>query len=202
MHASAPPPPSSQRSASLAGSAGSADRARKGEAERSISVTVAAVVYVLVLALWAGGLIVLGAVVAPTVFRIVPAPTSADAMTVVFRRFDVIAMTCSVIALLAEAGLAWRGGRPRRVDVVRAGSTVVAAVLAIVEGLYLSPAIQGLHRDGAVRGWGEPGQALERLHRMAETSAKAELVFLLMSLVLVVLRVRRSGQVGAATPAL
>ena len=35
-----------------------------------------ATIYVLAIAAWAGGLVVLGAIVAPTVFRIVPAPTA------------------------------------------------------------------------------------------------------------------------------
>ena len=155
------------------------------------SVKIAAVVYVLALALWAGGLVVLGAVVAPTVFRIVPAPTSADAMTVVFRRFDVIAMTCAVVALVAEAALAFFGKKTTRLDVGRAGATVVAAVLAIVLGLWLSPAIEGLHRGGAVRGYGAAGLALERYHRLAESTAKVELVLVATATVLVLLRLAR-----------
>jgi hypothetical protein len=157
------------------------------------------VVYALALALWAGGLAVLGAVVAATVFRIVPAPTSADAMTVVFRRFDALAMACAAISLLSEAGLAWRGARPIRADVARAAATVVAAVLAIIEGVHLSPAIQALHRDGAVRGYGDAGMRLEALHRLAETSAKAELVLLTTAFVLLVLRAARASEPRPAT---
>jgi hypothetical protein len=161
--------------------------------ERPAAVTAIAIAYVIALSLWAGGLVVLGAVVAPTVFGIVPAPTSADAMTVVFRKFDVIAMTCSVIVLLAEAGLAWRGGKATRLDLLRAGAAVLASALAMVEGLWLAPAIHGLHRAGAVRGLGESGLALERLHRHAEAVAKTEVVLLVALVVLVVVRVRRAA---------
>jgi hypothetical protein len=159
----------------------------------ALSVRVIGAVYMIALAVWLGGLVVLGAVVAPTVFGIVPAPTSADAMTVVFRRFDVIAMTSAVLTLLAEAGLAWRGGKSTRLDVVRAGAAVVAGGLAIAEGTWLAPAIQSLHREGAIRGHGEAGLALERLHRQAETLAKAEVFLLLALVVLLVLRVGRSS---------
>jgi hypothetical protein len=149
--------------------------------------------YVLALALWAGGLVVLGAIVAPTVFGIVPAPTSADAMTVVFRRFDGVAIACAVIALLAEAALAWRGGVSRRLDVLRGGATAVAAALAITEGAWLSPRIQALHRGGAVRGFGDAGLELEHLHRIAESVAKTELALLAAALVLLVARAARGA---------
>jgi putative copper export protein len=44
-------------------------------------VTTIAIVQLLSIAVWAGGLLALGAIVAPIVFRTVPAPTSADAMS-------------------------------------------------------------------------------------------------------------------------
>jgi uncharacterized membrane protein len=144
-------------------------------------------VYVLALALWVGGLVVLGAIVAPTVFRIVPAPTSADAMTVVFRRFDVIALAAAAAALVCEVLFA-RRVRSSRIDRVRGAAIVMAAILAIVEAVWLSPAIEALHRAGAIRGLDAPGLALERLHRLAETAAKGELVLLLGVLVLLVRR--------------
>lgn len=155
---------------------------------RSPSSTSAAVatVYVLALALWTGGLVVLGAVVAPTVFGIVPAPASADAMTVVFRRFDRIAMGGAAIALVAEALLAWRGGKATWRDRARALVVLAAGALATVEGVWLSPAIEALHRGGAVRGVGEAGLTLERLHRLAESLAKTELALLLVTIALLV----------------
>src|SRR5437879_1887369 len=97
-------------------------------------VAAIATVQLLALAVWAGGLLALGAVVAPIVFRVVPAPTSADAMTLVFRRFDVVAITCAAIALVAEASFAVRGGRVTRLDVVRGLTVAFAAGLAIAVG--------------------------------------------------------------------
>src|SRR5882724_11543705 len=63
----------------------------------------AAVVAVLALSIWVGGLVALGACAAPIVFRIVPAPLSGEAMGTVFRRFDAIAISCAVIVLGCEA---------------------------------------------------------------------------------------------------
>ncbi len=151
--------------------------------------TAIAVAYVLTLALWTGGLAVLGAIVAPTVFGIVPAPTSADAMTVVFRRFDRIAMICAVVSLVAEALLAWLRSSRAWLDRVRTVAAFAAGVLATLLGAWLSPAIEALHRAGAVRGLGDAGVALERLHRQAEAAAKTELLLLVIVLALLVVRV-------------
>jgi len=154
-------------------------------------VVLVSVVYALAVSMWLGGLVVLGAVVAPTVFRIVPAPTSADAMTVVFGRFDRVAMTCAAVALVAEATLAARGGRVRRTDLLRGAFAAGAAALAIAVGAWLSPGIASLHRGGAVRGYAESGLALERLHRLAETAGKGQVALLVAVLVLLLFRVAR-----------
>jgi len=63
----------------------------------------AAVVSSLAAAIWLGGLLALGAIVAPTVFHNVSYPENANAMTLVFRRFDLVAMACAAAALAGEA---------------------------------------------------------------------------------------------------
>jgi hypothetical protein len=158
---------------------------------RNVVAAIAAV-QLLALAVWAGGLLALGAIVAPIVFRVVPAPTSADAMTLVFRRFDVVAIVCAAVALVAEAAFAKRGGKVTRVDRLRALSLVAASGLAIAIGAWLSPAIADLHRAGAVRSIGEGGLALERLHHLAEAFAKAEILLLLATFILGVAKASRS----------
>lgn len=161
-----------------------------------VVVTTIAVVQLLAVGLWAGGLLTLGAIVAPIVFHVVPAPSSADAMTLVFRRFDGVAIACAAIALVAEAASALRGGPSTRADVVRAGCLVAAAGLAIAIGAWLSPGIEALHRHGAVRGQGDAGLALARLHRLAERAAKGELTLLLAVVVLTVAKATRSRVAG------
>ena len=153
-----------------------------------------AVIYVLAIAVWAGGLVVLGAIVAPSVFRIVPAPSSADAMTVVFRKFDGVAMTAAAIALVAEATLFLKDGKATRLDLVRGGAAVLAGILAIAVGAWLSPGISELHRSGAVRGLNAAGIELERLHRLAESAGKGQLLLLLVVLVLLLAKVARARE--------
>jgi len=163
-------------------------------------VTTISIVQLLSIAVWAGGLLALGAIVAPIVFRVVPAPTSADAMTLVFRRFDGVAIACAVIALVAEAAFALRGGRATRADLARGVCLVGATLLAITIGAWLSPGIADLHRGGAVRHVGEAGQALERLHRLAELLAKGEIVLLLAGFGLSVARASRPLVQAAGPP--
>jgi hypothetical protein len=136
------------------------------------------------LAVWLGGFATLGAVVAPLVFGMVPAPASADAMTAVFRRFDGIAIACGVLVLLVEVGHALVRPSLSRRDVVRAGLVVVAGGLAVVEATSISPHIERLHREGAIRGLGAAGLELDAVHHTAEALAKGELLILLVVLAL------------------
>jgi len=139
---------------------------------------------ILALSVWVGGLIALGAIAAPLVFGNVPAPFSADAMTLVFRRFDRFAIVSGAILLACEGW--WRAILPRasRIDLARVCATGVATALALLEGMWVSPKIAALHAAHAVRGVGEAGMELEAIHRWAETIAKGELVALVVVVVL------------------
>lgn len=150
----------------------------------------AAVVAVMALAIWIGGLVALGACVAPLVFKMVPAPTSGEAMGAVFRRFDLIAMSCAVVVLGCEAVRIWvREGSATNAERLRGLLAVTAAGAAIYGGLELSPSIVALHAAGAVRGFGENGVKLDRIHDLAEAVAKVEVTvgFFLLALHVVTL---------------
>jgi uncharacterized membrane protein len=126
---------------------------------------------------WLGGLLVLGAIVAPIVFREVPAPTSGDAMTRVFVAFDKLAMSAAALIAVSEVvRMRLTTSAPSRLDAARLGAVVAAGLCAIVQGLYLSPTIVDLHQRGAVRGLGELGESLERAHAWSERTAKTELL--------------------------
>ena len=148
---------------------------------------------------WLGGMIVLGAVVAPTVFHTIPAPGSADAMTLVFRRYDRIAIVSAAIVLLCEVGLATITRTAR--DAVRSFTCIVMSALAIYEGTMLSPKIEALHLAGAVRGLGELGLELDRTHHQAELLAKGELAFGLLYVALLVWTLTGVGTAVANTSA-
>src|SRR5580658_8344687 len=128
----------------------------RGEVAMSI-VRVVSVVALLAIAVWLGGLVALGALAAPVVFSVVPLPMAADAMTVVFRRFDLVAMTCAALILLSEALRAASERSFARVDIARGLVSAIAAALAVVQGAHVSPRIAGLHSTGVSRGLGASG---------------------------------------------
>jgi putative copper export protein len=135
-------------------------------------------------AIWLGGLLALGAIVAPVVFTMIPRPEAADAMTVVFARFDVVAVGCVAVVLASEA---WRatGKRPiATLDVARMVTAAVGSTLVLLEALWITPAIVALHRGGALRGLGPAGLELDRMHGLAEACGKAQAVLALALLAL------------------
>jgi hypothetical protein len=101
-------------------------------------------------------------------------------------------MIAGVVGLVAEAALAFRGGRSTRLDVVRGIFLCAATGLAIAVGVWLSPGIEDLHRGGAIRGSGESGMALERLHSLAEAAGKGQLLLLLAVLAMSIARLART----------
>jgi hypothetical protein len=140
---------------------------------RSLSI-----VALLAVAVWLGGLIALGAIAAPVVFSHVSFPASADAMTLVFRRFDAVAMASAAVVLGTEAVRPAAGMPFARPDHARALVSLLAAALAVFEGVKVSPRIADLHAAGAIRGVDAAGVELARLHDLAETCGKAQLVLL------------------------
>jgi putative copper export protein len=162
---------------------------------KNVATFVSHLATILALAIWLGGMLMLGAVVAPVIFSVVPLPTSADAMTIVFRRFDAIAISCAAIVLFSEL---WRVNITRklsRVDIARGASLAIAGLLALYEGVVVSPRVESLHRAGAIRGSGDLGMQLESAHSLAEAISKTEAFVLVVFIVLYVIT-RVPPQVG------
>jgi len=157
-------------------------------------------VALLSLAVWLGGLVALGAITAPIVFAVAPYPQSADAMTLVFRRFDHVAMGCAALVLGSEAVKAALRHGPRgmtRLGAARAAASALAAVAAVFEGMVVSPRIAALHAAGALRGVGPLGIELSRLHDTAENCGKVQVALLAAALVMHGLRGGPGGETAA-----
>ncbi|HXX65683.1 MAG TPA: DUF4149 domain-containing protein [Polyangiaceae bacterium] len=150
---------------------------------RLLTERISSAVALLAVAVWMGGLLALGALAAPVVFAVVPLPTSADAMTIVFRRFDAVAMVCAALVLVMEAARAANGARPR-FDRARSVFSLLAAILAVFQGIFVSPRIAHLHalgvRPGPVSSSGSAamGASLSRLHEVAVACAQTQVVLL------------------------
>ncbi|HZU85380.1 MAG TPA: DUF4149 domain-containing protein, partial [Polyangiaceae bacterium] len=159
-----------------------------------------ATVSLLAVALWLGGLVALGALAAPVVFSVVPLPTSADAMTIVFRRFDVVAMACAAVVLATEAARVLARLPFARADHARAVASAAAGALAVFGGTSVSPRIAALHAAGAVRGVGVSGTELARLHDVAEWCGKGEVILLVVVLALHVVTLAPGPSLERAAP--
>jgi Domain of unknown function (DUF4149) len=160
---------------------------------------VASVVALLAIAVWLGGLLALGALAAPVVFTVVPLPMAADAMTVVFQRFDIVAMTCAALILLSEALRAVSQRSFARVDIARGVVCAIAAALAVVQGAHVSPRIASLHAVGVSRGLGASGMELSRLHDLAELLGQAQVILLATAVTLHVAALSQSRDVPRAS---
>jgi hypothetical protein len=152
----------------------------------------ASAVALVAIAVWLGGLLALGALAAPVVFSVVSLPTAADAMTIVFRRFDRVAMTCAAFVLATEAVRAIGRAPFARVDWARSIVSALAAALAVLEGARVSPRIAELHATGVIRGLGVGGRELARLHEWAELCGKTEVTLLTVAIALHVASLSRA----------
>ncbi|MDP9036704.1 MAG: DUF4149 domain-containing protein [Myxococcota bacterium] len=177
---------------------GAAEASLRSEARVTTRRRACAAVALLSISLWLGGLVALGAIAAPIVFNVVSHPASADAMTLVFQKFDLVTMACAAVVLATEAALASARGAFNRLDRWRAALSALAAALAVYEATRVSPAIAALHAGGAIRGVGSAGADLARLHDVAEACGKAEIALLVAVLVMHVFAL--SGRCDAPVP--
>lgn len=151
----------------------SADRRSRGPLVKVLST-----LSLLLAGAWAGGALVTGALVAPVVFHRVPAPTSGDAMTEVFVRFDRAALAIAATLVFAEVALAVVRKPLLRSDVARLLLAIALVGLILAEASWVSPTIAALHQSGAVRGIGAAGAEIERLHVVAKRIGMAEVLAL------------------------
>ena len=100
-------------------------------------------VYVLALAVWLGGMIILGAVVAPTTFQVLQASAPATGRELggavfgtTLARFHVVAYVAGGLLLVTLAGMRVLGPRPAHVG-VRAIIAALMLAVALYSGLVV-----------------------------------------------------------------
>jgi uncharacterized membrane protein len=110
---------------------------------------------VLVLALWIGGLVALGALAAPQIFAVLEAhdPESGRIMGglvfgAIFTRFQHITWMLGGALVLLYVARAALGPRPRR-TAVRLWTTTAMVAVSLVSALVLAPRIDAIRRDTA-----------------------------------------------------
>lgn len=107
---------------------------------------------VLALALWTGGLVVVGAVAAPSVFDILGARSAEGRVLAgavvgaLLERFTMIAYGCAVVVLLSLVTRGVLGPRPRRFA-YRVGGLLLMIAATVYAGSVVAPRIAAMQRS-------------------------------------------------------
>jgi uncharacterized protein DUF4149 len=109
--------------------------------------------YVLALVVWLGGMVILGAIVAPTVFQVLPArdpETGRILAGAVFgatlTRFHYVSYACGAVILLSLVAMAVLGPRPASFA-IRAGLVVIMLAVAVYSGVVVLGSVNRLQRE-------------------------------------------------------
>jgi uncharacterized membrane protein len=110
-------------------------------------------VYILALVVWLGGMIVLGALVAPATFQVLQASApeigralAGELFGVVLARFHVLAYGAAAALLLTMAAMALLGPRPRGLA-VRGIIVAVMLAVAVYSGVVVLGRIDAIQRE-------------------------------------------------------
>lgn len=109
--------------------------------------------YVLALTVWLGGMIVLGAVVAPGTFSVLPSlePESGRALAgavfgAALSRFHLVAYAAGAVLLVTLVAMALLGPRPRSFA-IRTGIVATMLGIALYSGLIVLGEIDGIQQE-------------------------------------------------------
>ena len=110
-------------------------------------------VYVLALAIWLGGMVVLGAVVAPTTFQVLQASEPAAGRLLggavfgaILSRFHYVAYGAGIMALMTLTAMALLGPRPRGFA-VRSSIVGLMLVVALYSGFAVLREVDAIQQE-------------------------------------------------------
>lgn len=147
-------------------------------------------VYVFALVVWLGGMVALGAVVAPTIFQTLQTLSPQDgrafageSFKAMLVRFHYVAYACGGVLLLSLVGMGLLGPRPRGYA-VRAALVAVMLVVALYSGFVVLAEIDGIQRLVGTLPSRLPEQdprrlRFDELHRLATRLMQANIVLAL-----------------------
>jgi uncharacterized membrane protein len=150
-------------------------------------LTFAAILELLAIVLWTGGLAVLSLLVAPALFQLASSRTEAGRIFgALLKRFHGVAYACGLAILLA-GGLRWLGGyRVLAAELVRYVIVVLMLALAAYSGFVLTPKIEKLRAElGNAAKNDARREQFNSQHRLATTLMVFQLVLGLALVVLV-----------------
>jgi uncharacterized membrane protein len=132
--------------------------------------------YQIGLAIWIGGSIVLGALVAPALFKAMPRAEAGAIFGPTLRRFSRLRVVAVLLVILGAAGkhIGWERNASSPWMAVRWLAIAILAFSVVYEIGYLEPALE--------RNRGQ--EAFARLHRRSEVLMKSTLVVAVVALLL------------------
>ena len=158
--------------------------------------------YVLALVIWLGGMVVLGAMVAPATFQVLQASAPGIGRTLagelfgtILARFHYVAYACGGILLVSIGAMAVLGPRPRSFA-IRLGLIAVMLLVALYSGLVVRRSIDATQLDAgrwpSLLPAGNPLRVrFDQLHQLA---TRLMLVNIAGALVLLYWEARDDGQ--------
>jgi uncharacterized membrane protein len=133
--------------------------------------------YQIGLAIWIGGSIVLGALVAPALFKALPSPDAGAIIGPTLRRFSRLRVAAVILVIVGAAWkyLGWERNASSPWIAVRWLAIAFLAFSVVYEIGYLEPSLE--------RNRGQ-AEAFARLHRRSEVLMKSTLVAAVVALLL------------------
>ena len=133
--------------------------------------------YQIGLAIWIGGSIALGALVAPALFKALPRPEAGAIFGPTLRRFSRLRVLAVVLIVIGAAAkyIGWERNATTPWIAVRWVAIAFLALTVLYEIAYLEPALQRKRADATAFG---------RLHQRSELLMKSALVVAIVALFL------------------
>ena len=158
--------------------------------------------YVLALGIWLGGMVVLGAIVAPATFQVLQAsaPENGRALAgelfgTILVRFHYVAYACGAILLVSIGAMAVLGPRPRAFA-VRLGLIAVMLLVSLYSGFIVLRTIDAIQLEaGRLPSLLPAGDALRiRFDQLHQLSTRLMVVNIVGALALLYWEARDHGQ--------
>ena len=151
------------------------------------------------LSLIIGGTLALGAFTAPVLFQQFARPEAGTAMTVIFRRYDVVLTVAFVLVLVGEALRLWHCQGCLMNPIIGWLPTARVAVtgmllLSMVVGLFmLSPKLEALQKDATLHTDNAKMAVFPQVHKQSEQVYQAKLMLGIILLALLAAEFACSG---------
>ena len=138
------------------------------------------------LSLLIGGMLALGAFTAPVLFKTFPRAEAGEAMTVMFRRYDMVLLVGLGMILIGEVLRMVAAGMPHLsfLSGLRYGTLALLTGLMLFSILNINAQIESMQQAGVRHGATEEGRQFTQTHQLSEKLYKIELMAAALLLIL------------------